>query len=188
MGRENIGLNDDGRAQSRSLRDALRPYQLDAVYSSPILRARETAEIIAEGRGLEAQFEERLWEIDYGEWVGKTFEEIRKMPGYVPYFQRLETPVAPGGETLHQVRARALEFLGSLKASHQKGTIAVVSHADTIKCLLMAILEIPYSNIWRFRIDNVSVSLLETDERGDRIICVNQRGDLGRLFATRFAF
>ena len=81
MGREEIGLNDAGREQSRSLATALQPYALDAIISSPILRARETAAIIAEPHQLEVQCDERLWEIDYGDWVGKTFDEIRAKPG-----------------------------------------------------------------------------------------------------------
>lgn len=188
MGREEIGLNASGREQSRVLAESLQPYSLNAIVSSPILRARETAAIIAEPRQLEVQFDERLWEIDYGDWVGKTFEEIRAMPGYVPYFRRLATPVAPGGETLDQVRQRVVDFINSKKSSKRDEAIAVVSHADTIKCMLMNILNIPFENIWKFRIDNVSVSLLEIDKQGERVICINQRGDLGRLFQTRFSF
>lgn len=188
MGREEIGLNETGCRQSRFLKDSLNHVPLDAIFSSPILRARETAEILAQERDLDVIYDERIWEIDYGEWVGKTFEEVRKIPGYVPYFQRLDTPVAPGGETLNQVRDRVMAFLDDLKAGGQNKTVLVVSHADTIKCLLMEILQIPFTNIWRFRIDNVSVSLLECDKAGDRVICINQRGDLDRLFVTRFAF
>lgn len=188
MGREEIGLNETGRKQSAQLQAGLIQVPLDAIYSSPILRARETAEILSRERDLKVVFDERLAEIDYGEWVGKTFEDVRRMPGYQPYFTRLETPVAPGGETLYQVRDRVTAFYESLKQGGTNRTVAVVSHADTIKCLLMGVLEIPFANIWRFRIDNVSVSLLEAEPRGDRVICINQRGDLDRLFATRFAF
>lgn len=188
MGREEIGLNETGRFQALALKQSLAAFPLDAVYSSPILRARETAMTLCEERDLKPSFDERLVEVDYGEWVGKTFLEVRETSGYTPYFKRLETPVAPKGETLFQVRDRGIEFLQEMKSRHPDQTIAAVSHADTIKCLLMNTLQIPFENIWRFRIDNVSVSLFESDDFGDRIICINQRGDLDRLFVTRFAF
>jgi phosphoserine phosphatase len=188
MGREDIGLTETGRFQSLALKEALAHFPLDAVYSSPILRARETAMILTEERDLEPINDERLVEVNYGDWVGKTFSEVRELQGYTPYFKRLQTPVAPNGETLFQVRDRAMSFIHQLKQERHDQTVLAVSHADWIKCLLMEILEIPFANIWRFRIDNVSVSLFESDEAGDRIICVNQRGDLDRLFVTRFAF
>ena len=188
MGSQEIGINETGRRQALALKNELAQVPLDQVYSSPILRARDTAEIITEERDLQPLFDKRLVEIDYGDWVGRTFKEIREMPDYVPYFKRLDTPVAPKGETLFQVRDRALDFLEHVKKLHSDQTILVVSHADWIKCLLMQILEIPFVNIWKFRIDNVSVSLYEHDEMGERIICMNQRGDLDRLFVARFAF
>lgn len=188
MGRQAVGLNETGRFQSLALRQALAGYSVDRVYASPLLRAVETVQILTEGRPVTTQWDERLVEVDYGEWVGKTFAEVRSTPDYVPYFKRLETPVAPAGESLFQVRDRMVDFLNEMKVKHADQVVLAVSHADTIKCALMAVLQIPFENIWRFRIDNVSVSLFESDASGDRVICINQRGDLDRLFVTRFAF
>ncbi|HKY63575.1 MAG TPA: histidine phosphatase family protein [bacterium] len=188
MGRQEISLNDTGRAQSLSLRESLASFAVDAIYSSPVCRARETAAILCEGRGLEPVFDERLVEINYGDWVGMTFEEVRNLPDYTPYFERLETPVAPNGETLYQVRDRAMGWVEDLRRRHPDATVVAVSHADWIKCLLMEFLGIPYDRIWKFRIDNVSVSLIECDPSWDRVVCINQRGDFERLFQTRFAF
>ncbi len=188
MGRQEIGLNDTGRAQSESLKESLASFSVDAIYSSPVCRARETAAILCEGRKLEPIYDERLIEIHYGDWVGMTFEEVRNLPDYTPYFERLESPVAPNGETLFQVRDRAMSWVDDLRERHRDQTVIAVSHADWIKCVLMEFLGIPFDRIWKFRIDNVSVSLLECDSSWDRVVCVNQRGDFERLFQTRFAF
>jgi len=189
MGRQEIGLDETGRHQALALQEALARFAVDAAYSSPVCRARETVQILVEGRDLQPRFDERLVEIHYGDWVGMTFEEVRALPDYTPYFQRLQTPVAPNGETLFQVRDRAVDFVEHLRKEHPDQTVLAVSHADWIKCLLMEYLGIPFGNIWKFRIDNASVSLVEFDPEGrDRVICINQRGDLDRLFATRFAF
>ena len=188
MGRQEIGLNDSGRAQSLSLKESLASFSIDAIYSSPVCRARETAAILVEDRSLEAIYDERLVEIHYGDWVGKTFEEVRNLPDYVPYFERIETPVAPNGETLFEVRDRAMSWVADLRERHPGQTVVAVSHADWIKCVLMEFLSIPFDKIWKFRIDNVSVSLIECDPSWDRVVCINQRGDFERLFQTRFAF
>ena len=189
MGRQEIGLNETGRLQATAMKESLASYAVDALYSSPVCRARETAQILGEDRGLAPRFDDRLVEIHYGDWVGRTFEEVRAMPDYTPYFTRLETPVAPGGETLFQVRDRAMDFIREIRQNHPDQTVVAVSHADWIKCVVMEFLRIPFENIWKFRIDNVSVSLIECDPLGwDRVVCVNQRGDLERLFVTRFAF
>jgi len=188
MGTEAIGLNETGRLQSLHMKEALGGVPVDLVYSSPVLRARETAEVLCEERDLDPLLDKRLEEIAYGEWVGKTFEEVQAMPGYTPYYKRLDTPVAPQGETLYQVRDRAMAFTQDIKKNTDAETVLVVSHADWIKVLVMEILEIPFQNIWKFRIDNVSVSLLESEKNWNRIICINQRGDFDRLFMTRFAF
>ncbi len=188
MGQQAIDLNETGRTQAFQLKGELHSIPIQAFYTSPVLRAAQTAQILNEPRGLLVQEDPRLIEINYGEWVGKTFEEVRETVGYVPYFKRLETPVAPAGETLFQVRDRAISFLADMKKQFSKENLLVVSHADWIKCLLMEVLEIPFSNIWKFRIDNCSVSLLECHEQGDRVVCLNQRGDLGRLFVSKLGF
>jgi probable phosphoglycerate mutase len=188
MGREDIGLNENGREHSRQTREALKNAPIDAVYCSPIARARETAEILCEGRGLEPLYDARLEEVDYGDWAGMTFVEARSTPGYIPYFDRLDTPVAPQGETLYEVRDRGLDFLNGLRADNDEGTILVVSHAEWIKCIVMHTLDIPFNYIWRIRIDNGSITVLELDPAGDRVACLNQRDDFDRIFVRRLSF
>lgn len=188
MGREPIGLNGTGRKQSKDLQEALSDIAVEAVYSSPVKRALETAEILCQGRTLAPVADDRLMEVHYGQWVGKTFMEVRAMPGYIPYMQRLETPVAPEGETLYQVRDRAMEFLNHVSELHRVGNVLIVSHADWIKCVLMEILRIPFENIWSFRVDNVSIGLLEMEERGFRVLTFNHGVDLDHLFVPRVSF
>lgn len=188
MGRENTPLNETGREQSRHFKESLGSAPLDGIYTSPVNRAVQTTEILSQERDLEVIQDDRLIEVGYGDWVGKTFEEVRQESNYIPYYERLDTPVAPGGETLYEVRDRARDFVRDLQEKHPDYTAMVVTHADWIKCLLMHVLEIPLKNIWRFRIDNASVSLLECEGRARRVICINHRGDMERLFLSRFWF
>lgn len=188
MGREPVGLNPEGVAQSQRLRDDIQGFEIHGVYTSPLVRAKQTAEIIAEGCDLNPKEDPRLEEVGYGEWVGLTFKEARETPGYVPYFKRLDSPVAPGGETLFQVRDRALKFLEDLEVTEDGNTVIAVTHADLIKCLIMAILEIPFENIWKMRIDNGALTQIESEKGRRRLICLNQSNDIARLFESRIWF
>jgi len=185
MGREEVPLNAEGLAQARRFRSQLEECPFDQVFSSPILRARQTADVVVEGFPLEVQLDGRLDEVGYGDWVVKTIKEVREQAGYIPYYRRIETPVAPGGESLLQVRDRALEFLRDCAAQYPDQNILAVTHADWIKCLILEILGLPMENIWKIRIDNGSVSQIECDEKHRILVCLNQRNDLARLFAVR---
>lgn len=188
MGRDPVGLNEAGRRQSRSLQATLKNTKVDQVFTSPLLRALQTAEILCAGRGLKPTPDELLLEVDYGEWVGKKFAEVREMPDYIPYYQRLETPVAPEGETLYQVRDRGLAFLEKISNGGGGKNVLVVSHADWIKCILMHFMEIPFENIWRLRIDNASISQIESEKRGYRVISLNHGYSMDHLLIDRISF
>src|SRR5215813_4041423 len=80
VGRQEISLNEIGRKQAQTLKEAMAGFPFDAIYSSPVCRARETAKILGEDRGLEPILDERMVEIHYGDWVGMTFEQVRALP------------------------------------------------------------------------------------------------------------
>lgn len=185
MGAEAIPINVNGRRQAKELRQAIQGLDIDAVYTSPILRAKETAQILFQGRSLVLQDDDRLVEVNYGDWTGRTFEEIRRDPGYIPYYLRMETPIAPNGDTLQQVQERAMDFFQDVQVNCADQTVVVVSHADWIKCMLMQILEIPFQSMWRFNINNLSVSVIEASSQGSRVICINQRASL--VFLNKLA-
>lgn len=185
MGPEDIPLNTTGLEQARAFRSQLAECPFDQIFSSPILRAQETAEVVAKGFDLQPQYDARLEEVGYGEWVGRTFKEVREQEGYVPYFKRLDTPVAPGGESLYQVRDRAMAFMKDCAEKYPDQNVLAVTHADWIKCLLLEVLGVSLEFIWKIRIDNGSVSLVECHEKAPIVICINQRQDLTRLFKGR---
>lgn len=188
MGEEPIGLNSTGEQEAASAQGHLAKLEIDALYTSPILRARQTADILLQERSVKITEDTRLKEVGYGDWVGKTFKEVREMPGYVPYYERLHEPVAPKGESLPEVQKRGLEFIDFLQRHHPSGNVVAISHADWIKCLLMGLLEIPLNHLWKIRVDNLSVSLVEWEPRGPRVVCVNQRSDFDRLIKARSSF
>lgn len=135
QGQADIPLNDLGRAQARAAGRVLAAYPLDAVYSSDLRRAADTAWAIARVHGLEVVTDADLREIDQGEWTGLTENEIRtRWPerwGPARHYR-----ARPGGESPAQVRDRALSVLRRIARAHPDGSVVVVSHGATIRTLL----------------------------------------------------
>ncbi|MEA2446977.1 MAG: hypothetical protein QOK47_614 [Actinomycetota bacterium] len=132
QGHADIALTEEGRSQALHAARELRDTNIDAVYSSDLKRAYDTATIIAKDHGLDVIVDPDLREIDQGEWEGLTVEEIKKgwpdLWGPARHFN-----ARPGGETPQQVRQRSLEALERAARAHPTGTICVVSHGGTIR-------------------------------------------------------
>lgn len=126
QGQADPPLNAVGRAQARRLAERLRPVPLDAIYSSDLRRAVETAEIVAAAKGLPVVTDPRLREADVGSWTGLTREEIaRRFPGWTSH----------DGEPPDRFRARAVAATEDIAAAHQGGTVLLVCHGGIVRAL-----------------------------------------------------
>jgi len=168
-----------------SLEKLLSPVSIDALYSSPLTRTRETAEILNRKRGLPVREETDLREIEYGEWVGKTFQEIRSAPGFESFYRFPDRPVGITGESLEAVCRRVSGFVEKIRGEWKEGRVACVTHADWIKCAILHSLNLPMSQLYQFRIDNASVSLLSYEDGIGRVIAINNILGFERLFVPR---
>ncbi|HEY6960847.1 MAG TPA: histidine phosphatase family protein [Gaiellaceae bacterium] len=128
-------LNPTGREQARTLAEELRETPFDAVYSSDLRRARETAEIVAEPHGVPVVVDPGLREIDVGSWSGLTREEIR---------ERYPDGVRPDGETHAEHATRTLEAVERIARAHPGGRILLVAHGGTTRALHDVTSEEPY--------------------------------------------
>ena len=125
QGHAQIGLSAKGRAQAADVARELAADPPDAVYSSDLARARETAEIIAAKLGLPVTLDARLREIDVGEWAGLTRDEVAaRFPGASRWRD---------GETHEAMGARILTRLHELAAEHQGERVLVVTHGGPIR-------------------------------------------------------
>lgn len=185
MGNQPIGLNKVGKSQIQKLAELLKTLPIESIYSSPLQRTEETSQIINTGRNLKIEFHSNLREIEYGDWIGKTFREIKALPEYVEYYHSPHLPVCNNGESLTAVQTRGVDFIESLRKEKKQGRFALVSHADWIKCVLLHYLRIPLSQIYQLRIDNGSVSYLTLEEKRDRVISINHSADFEKLFVPR---
>lgn len=137
QGQADPPLNERGKAQARQVAEALRPIGIDVIYSSPLRRAWQTAEIIAQTLGVPLFAEPRLMEIHQGDWQGRLRAEIAAK--YPELFQRWLTDpwhvTPPGGESLQQVQARVYAAVDEILARHRGQTVALVTHRIPIALL-----------------------------------------------------
>ncbi len=137
QGRTDIALADPGRHQVASWCAVLGKIPLDLIVSSPMIRARQTAEILGQGLGLAVVLDENLREQSFGHWEGRTLRQIRQAsPGAVEHQEGLGWDFCPpGGESRHRVLERALVALGAAAQRFDGFDILVVTHNGVIKSL-----------------------------------------------------
>jgi broad specificity phosphatase PhoE len=149
-GRSDIPLTDEGRERARALRERIAGQRFALVLSSPLSRARETAELA----GLSPQLRDELLEFEYGEYEGVTTEQIRaQRPGW--YLWR---DGSPGGETADDVGRRVDSVIE--EALRAQGDVAIVAHGHVLRALAARWIEQPASFGGRLRLDTGSVSVL----------------------------
>lgn len=167
-------LSAHGRDQAARLGRHLGQEPIAHVFSSPVERARETAEAVARALGLIVGILPGLHEIDAGTWSGKTFRELDAGDARWRRFNRLRSLTRiPGGEAMVDVQAR---FVGEMLRLHEQFPdegIALVSHADPIKIALAAFLGAPLDFYDRLEIGLASFSVVSLDDGGPKVLRLN---------------
>jgi broad specificity phosphatase PhoE len=157
-GRLDHPLSEEGRLQADRVAASLAGRRIAAVMTSPVARARETAERIGARLDLVAQPDPDFTEIDYGDWTGWRFEDLALDPAWQAWNRFRSFAGAPGGETMLAVQSRAVAGLRRLADLHGDGEVVVVSHADVIKAMLAHVLGSPLDLLGRMDIGPGSVS------------------------------
>ncbi|MBI4298615.1 MAG: histidine phosphatase family protein [Chloroflexi bacterium] len=154
-------LNERGRVQAHALAERLREEGVSAIYSSPLKRAHETAEIMAKNMGLMPQVIEALKDWDYGVWKGLPDQEMKEKE---PELFRLwhESPNLVSfskGEGLADVRRRSLAAMEKILNLNQGNTVAIVAHDSICRVIICSILGLDDSHHWLLSQDIASVSI-----------------------------
>ncbi|MFH1564222.1 MAG: histidine phosphatase family protein [Nitrospirota bacterium] len=166
-GRIDIDLDSVGIEQAKLLGRSLSIMQINAVYSSPLKRALNTSIPIANYHQIEVNIDDRFIDINYGDWQGKSQEEVKET--FKELYQKwLKDPhllKIPDGETLEEVRIRAVIGLNQILSEHNEGTIVIVSHRVINKVLICALLGLDNSSFWQIKQDTACFSIFNYDER-----------------------
>lgn len=183
MGKTPIPLNELGRAQASVAGEVLKEVSVDALFHSPYLRTTETAARIAHFHpNLALEPHVALAEVNYGDWEGKSFEELRGHEAFAQYFSDPALARIPGGETMAEVQTRVVSLIEHCREQYVGQNVVLVSHSDVIKVALTHYLSLPLSAIHRLCINNGSISLLRLSGAFDRVVCVNRTVETADLF------
>lgn len=159
----NPPLNEAGRGQVRSTGEWLAPLAgtFEAMVSSPVRRARETAEILAEILGLGIETEPGIAEMEFGSWDGMSFTEVgEKWPDELSAWLGDLDSAPHGGESMRTVQQRVLSGRDRILADHPGRTVVAVSHVTPIKTLVAEALGAPLEAVYRMELSPASVSVI----------------------------
>jgi broad specificity phosphatase PhoE len=163
QGQADPPLNEIGLSEARALAGQLAGQHFDALYSSDLLRARQTAEIIASATGLEIRIEPCLREINQGEWEGMLFEDIQASHPQIKESRKNASLTfrPPGGESLQEVISRVLPVYDEIAIKHPDGKVMVVSHGVTLAIALSKAQKIPLSRVFSLIPPNATPVVVE---------------------------
>jgi broad specificity phosphatase PhoE len=173
-----IALTERGRAEIASVAERFADANVAAIYASPLQRTRESAEILSARLGLPIEYRDSLLELDFGEWTGATFDQIRDDPRWPMWRDMRSVASIPGGESMREVQRRAVEVLFDIHAQHGEGTFLLVSHGDVIRAALLFALGMPLDFYRRIEIAQASISTIRIEPNMVRVLGMNERPHL----------
>ena len=166
-GWRDVPLSVDGRRQCAALADALRGRGAQAIYASPLQRARVTAEAIAAPYGLAVRTDVAFREMGFGDWEGMAVDEVaaRFPEDFARWRSAPERFQRPGGETLAEVARRVARGRDALRAAHPDGTLILVTHAVVARLLVLDALGLGPERLWV--VDATAAGISELEYRED---------------------
>ncbi|MEU4544335.1 bifunctional RNase H/acid phosphatase [Nonomuraea dietziae] len=171
LGDPELTPNGLAQAEAAARRLSAPPYRLDVVVSSPLKRARRTAEAVAGLAGLDVEVDEDLRETDFGAWEGHTFTEIqRRWPAELAAWLADPTAAPPQGESFAEVARRVEAARDRLLERYEGRTVLVVSHVTPIKTLLRLALMAPPEALYRMHLDLACLSLIDFYADGPAVV------------------
>lgn len=171
-----VHLNERGRAQAASLVRAVGDVPVKAIFSSPLERAVETAQPLAAALGLPIRVLDGLNEVDYGDWMGKTFKQLARTHLWKQLHDAASSVRFPGGETLAEAQNRALTALDFALGTIQDGeSVVCVSHADVVRLAGAYYLNMALDDYHRLCVDPASQTIIQCAEgQIPRVLRINQ--------------
>ncbi len=179
-GSSDTPLNEEGRQQAENLASRLSQRSIQAIYSSPLKRALETAQIIARHHNLEVVVEKSLREVEAGKLEGATSAELGMRFSELLTRDGVSKRV-PGGESLADLQQRSWNFIQQSNRKYTDGELVIVSHYFVILTIICSALMLPLSRITRFRLSTGCISIINLDEKEARLELLNDTGYLAQF-------
>jgi probable phosphoglycerate mutase len=185
-GRGDAALTDRGVEQARAVAARLASYGVTAIVSSPLRRAKETAEIVGGALGCDVAKDDGLVETDFGEWEGLTFAEVReRWPGEMQKWLDDPAVAPPGGESFATTFVRVSQARQRILVAYAGARVVVVSHVTPIKAVVREALDAPPHVLYRIHLDPASLSTVDWYADGPGVLTgLNDVSHLGAAIRT----
>ena len=170
-----VPLTDKGVDQAEKAAKFLEDMNISAIYSSPIERAKNTADIVGKHNSIDVRIDDRLIELDMGKFTGMPYDEIFSSHGNVfMKFYKGELEIAHNGvETFADVKKRVLGMVDHVIENHPDENVVLVTHMDPIKAMLSTIISLSPENLFELIIANASLNIFREYERKLSISGIN---------------
>ncbi|MEW6287432.1 MAG: histidine phosphatase family protein [Chloroflexota bacterium] len=175
-GRADVPLNETGIKQAEATgKRVAEKWKPAAVYSSPLSRAVKTAEAIAKHFDLTVQIHPGLADIDYGDWQGLSPEEVRERWADVldKWYNAPHLAKIPNGETLADLRERAMKTVNELAARHAGETILLLGHTVINRIILLGVLGLGNERFWRIKQDTCAINVFDVEDGEYTLVSLN---------------
>jgi probable phosphoglycerate mutase len=170
-------LAEAGVAQAHRVAERIAELpKIDAIYASPLERARETAAPIAKALKQRVKIDKGLLECDFGDWTGAELSKLMKLPEWSTVQKAPSTFRFPHGESFTEMQTRMVSALDRIRAAHPGGTVVCVSHADPIKAAVAHAMGTHIDLFQRIVIGTCSVSAVAYTGHGPIVLTVNSTG------------
>ena len=162
-----VPLTEKGIDQAEKAAKFLEHMNISAIYSSPIERARHTAEIVGKHNSIDVKIDDRLIELDMGKFTGVPYDEIFTSHGNVfMKFYNGELEIAHNGvETFSEVKKRILDIVDHVIENHPDQNVVLVTHMDPIKAMLSTVVDLTPTNLFELIIANASLNIFREYKR-----------------------
>lgn len=177
-----VHINAQGQREADELARRTAHVPLEAIYSSPLERAQDTANAIAQCHRLPVEVVPGLTETHAGDWTGRKISEINNTDTWKQIqTQPVGVALPGGGESVDQVQARMVGAIEAIRRKHPDGVIAVVSHADPLKSVVAHYTGTDLNHFQRFQISPASVTVLSVNDDGSALVRLNDTGPLPKF-------
>ena len=171
----NVNLTQTGLEQAEQAGEMLKSLNISAIYTSPIDRALQTAQIVSKHCGLEVVTDDRLIELDMGKFTMMPYNEIFEKYGnvFLKFYQGSDEVSENGVETFSQVQKRVTEMVDSVLNKHKDENVVLVTHMDPIKAMIGKVLDLKPEVLFELIIANASLNIFKNGDQKFYLTAIN---------------
>jgi len=172
---EGVSLTKTGIQQAERISEYLKPLDISAIYSSPIERAKHTAEIVTKNSAIDVELDDRLTEIDMGKFTRMNYDDMFAKYGniFLKFYENDPVIAEHEVETFPSVQKRILDMVDHIIKKHKNENVILVTHMDPIKSMLANVMDLKPKTLFELIIANASFTILTEQERKFSLSAIN---------------